>query len=102
MDVRRRVSTDSIPSYFREKPWQKAERRKMEGNKRKTKDKSTRSIEEMMRDGETYSVSSGVQLKFQEDETGTDQIDWNRELSWENEDEIVTRYVFRHIHIISN
>jgi hypothetical protein len=80
---------DSAPC-FKEKPWRRAERR---GSIKKPRDKQLRSLEEMVRDGEAYSVSSGVQLKFQGDEVGTEEIDWRREFSWSDTEEIVRRYV---------
>ena len=53
------------------------------------KNRNTRTLDDMILDGERYSKSSGVELKVDPEGEG---INWERIISWKDCDEIVKRY----------
>ena len=88
----RRIIEEKRPTFFDEKPWQKAQRREETHRRRSATQRKNKNltIEDMIVEGAKYSQSSGVELKFDSHE---DEVNWTRVISWEDEDEIVKRYV---------
>jgi hypothetical protein len=62
------------------------------GNKNKQK-----TVDELIEDGERYSQTSGVELKFDGEVHG---IDWNVQVSWEDIEEIVRRCMAKYPSIV--
>jgi hypothetical protein len=52
----------------------------------------------MKRAGESYSVTSGVELKFDVEED--QDFDWNESFNWTDTEAVVTRYVDEVLHTI--
>ena len=92
MQIRRINGTTVRPTYYQDKSWQKIETKNGDVPRRSRKEKFERSVEDMKRDGEAYSVSSGVGLKFDAAESAEDAALLGK-ITWENEEHIVIRYV---------
>jgi hypothetical protein len=82
------LNVASVPTYYQEKPWEKSEKKKSVARRQLTE----RSTEDMERDGEAYSITSGVELKYKSEDT---EIDWGKEFNWSDTKMIVDRYVYQ-------
>lgn len=91
MEILRNIRNPDVPSYYKEKPWQKRDR--LNESKRRSqglqRDPNHRSLEEMKQQGAKFSQTAGVELKFENDD---EEVDWNKKISWDDSDEIVKRY----------
>lgn len=90
MEIRRPQHKPLEPTFLKVKAWQRADRKSK--LYRPTERRDNLSVERQISHGEAYSRSSGVELKFDSTDHG---VDWNARFTWEQPDEVVSRYNFR-------
>lgn len=79
-----------IPTYYTTKSWQRIGRA-VQKNSREPPS-VTKSLDDLIQDGESYSKSSGVELKF--DDEDLSEFDWDKSFTWAEPGEIVKRYAY--------
>jgi hypothetical protein len=90
MVIRRKPRQIESPTDYKPKTWKPVGREVKRYSPKASSE--TKCLNELIHDGETYSRSSGVELKF--DEEDLQHFDWDKSFKWSDPQEIVRRYVY--------